>query len=301
MGASERSHPTTHLNLLKKCLMNYRLISLDVDGTLLDEQGGLTAENHSALLAARAMGVHIILNTGKPASSLDCLIDKLDIQDPAITLTGGLIVQRDAYKCWRVIKGHPIPLPALQSLARLFQDTPVTIFVNLVDRNLIFVGQNDQVASQNLMTLLNNTHFSPYEIVDHSPLIDPEIVSLPVYAVKVNSHDEKLLEFMYSRMRQAAIPGIQFHNSSVSTIDIHAADTSKMVALQYIASQLNISPSQVIALGDNETDLAAVQWAGYGAIMANGPSIVRARAPHIVPGNQESGVAHVLNQYLLKE
>jgi hydroxymethylpyrimidine pyrophosphatase-like HAD family hydrolase len=74
-----------------------------------------------------------------------------------------------------------------------------------------------------------------------------------------------------------------------------------MVALQYIASQLNISPSQVIALGDNETDLAAVQWAGYGAIMANGPSIVRARAPHIVPGNQESGVAHVLNQYLLKE
>jgi hydroxymethylpyrimidine pyrophosphatase-like HAD family hydrolase len=241
------------------------------------------------------------LNTGKPASSLDGLFDELEIQDPAITLTGGLIVQRDAQKRWRVIKGHPFPVPALQSLARLFQGTPVTIFVNLVDRNLIFLGQDDQVNNQNLITLLKNTHFSPYEIVDHSPLANPEILSLPVYAVKVNSHDEALLASMYSRMRQAAISGIQFHNSAVSTIDIHAADTSKMIALQYIASQLNIPPSQVIALGDNETDLAAVQWAGYGAIMANGPSIVRARAPHIVPGNQESGVAQVLNQYLFKE
>lgn len=281
--------------------MDYRLISLDVDGTLLDDQGNLPPENHSALLAARANGIHIILNTGKPASSLDPLIDQLGIQDPAITLTGGLIVQRDAQKCWQVIKGHPISLPALQSLAHLFQGTPLTLFVILVNRNLIFVDQNDQVTNHNLHTLLKKTNFPPYEMVDHSPLTDPEILAQPVYKVMLNSHDENLIDAMYSRMRQAAIPEIQFHISSFGTIDIHAVDTSKMIALQYIASQLNVPPSQVIALGDNETDLDVVQWAGYGAIMANGPFIVRARAPHIVPGNQECGVAHVVKQYLLKE
>ena len=281
--------------------MDYRLISIDVDGTLLDEKGDLPPENFSALWKAKRKGVHIILNTGKPASTLDGLIDILGIQDPAVTITGGLIVERDVQKHWRVVKGYPIPLSALKSLAQLFEGIPVTIFVLLVERNLIFSSPNDPLTNQNLPALLIKTHFSPYEMVDHNPLTDPEVFSQPVYGVKVYCVDENLIDRLYKKMRQADIFGIQFHHSSFGTIDIHSMDTSKMIALHYIACQYNIPPSQVIALGDNETDLAVVQWAGYGAILANGPSIVRARAPHIVPGNEECGVAHVVRKYLLEE
>lgn len=293
--------PISLNSFMKKCVMNYRLISLDVDGTLLNDQGNLLPANRSTLLAARAQGIHIILNTGKPACTLIPLIDQLDIHDPAITLTGGLIVQYDNQKNWQIIKGYPISPSALQLLAFLFQNIPLNLFVFLENRNLIYVNHHDSATNDYLKHLLEKTNFQPYEMLNYSPLLDADVLAQPVYKVMVNSNDENQIETLYAHMRRTEIPGIQFHISAFGTIDIHAQETSKMIAMQYIANQLRVPSTQVIALGDNETDLDVVCWAGFGAIMANGPDSIRVQAPHIAPANQEAGVAYIVNQYLLKE
>lgn len=280
--------------------MDYKIISLDVDGTLLTDQGILPNENRSALLAAKANGVHIILNTGKPADSLSTLFDQLDLHEPAITLTGGLIVQRDENDHWQVIKDYPISLSALQSLAELFQGTSLTLFVLLADRSLIHFDRHDPVTQQYLSTLLANTSFPQCEEFDRSPLLEAQVLTQPVYKVMLNTHDQQTINVMYERMRRANISGIEFKMSAKGTIDIHSDKTGKLNALQYVAGMMNVSASQVMAMGDNETDLDVIRWAGYGAIMANGPESVRLQAPHIAPGNQDCGVAHVVNRYLLK-
>ncbi len=281
--------------------MDYRLISLDVDGTLLDDQGNLPEANRTALLKAKTDGVHIILNTGKPASTLTSLIDQLEIGDPAITLTGGLIMQRTARDQWQVIKRYPISQMALQSLVPFFTIIPLALFVLTENRNIIYFYGSDPSFNTYMKSLLRKTNFQPAEFFDHPPLTDPQVLDQQIEKVMVISNDEQKIASLYSAMRSAHIPGIEFHISAFATIDIHAAETSKKVALEYVASLLDISASQVLALGDNETDLDVIQWAGFGAIMANGPRVIKEQAPHIAPSNQAAGVAQIINQYLLKE
>jgi Cof subfamily protein (haloacid dehalogenase superfamily) len=281
--------------------MDYQIISLDVDGTLLNDQGNLPVANQSALLKAQVQGAHIILNTGKPISTLESLINQLDIHDPVITLTGGLIAQRDAQNQWETIKRYPIPTHSLQLLFSIFQDIPMALFVLSENRNIIYINRFDTVFNEYLRTILQRTSFQPVELFDHPPLMDPEVLAQPIEKVMVISDNEESINALYAQMRTAKIPGIEFHISAFATIDIHAVETSKKIALQYIADQLGVPSTQVLALGDNETDLDVVRWAGFGAIMANGPHSVKIQAPHIAPGNQEAGVAHIINKFLLKE
>lgn len=281
--------------------MDYRIISLDVDGTLLNDEGILPEANRSALLKAKTRGAHIILNTGKPASTLNPLIEQLEIHDPVVTLTGGLITQRIAPDHWQVIKRYPISQISLQLLASFIKIPPLAVFALSENRNLIYYYGSNAAFETYMRALLQMTNFQPLETVRHLPLANAEVLRQPIEKVMLISNDEQKIATLYSEMRQAKIPGIEFHISAYATIDIHAVETSKKIALQYIVNQLGVSSSQVLALGDNETDLDVVKWAGFGAIMANGPHAIKMQAPYIAPSNQEAGVAQIINQYLLKE
>jgi hypothetical protein len=76
-------------------------------------------------------------------------------------------------------------------------------------------------------------------------------------------------------------------------------EAEKATALALVAKELGIPADEVIAMGDSESDLAMLRWAGLGIAMRNSPDIVRKEALHIAPSNDEDGVAWAIIRFLL--
>jgi Cof subfamily protein (haloacid dehalogenase superfamily) len=277
------------------------MISLDIDGTLLDDQGGLPLANLQAIQAAKAKGAFIILNTGKPAHTFARLMDQLHIADAAIALTGGMIVQKIAENGWKVLKGFPIHPDDVAAIAQILRGSKATVFAFSAWKSTIYVPRKNQEAWNVFQALMKKTNFEPFELVDHTPLTDPAITGEPIYKICINSYNEPEINDIYDRLQQANITGINFALSAFATIDIHAAKTSKQIALEYLANYYDVPRSQVMAFGDHETDLDVIRWAGFGAVMANAPDYIKKQAPFIAPSNEDCGVAYVINKFLVME
>lgn len=87
--------------------------------------------------------------------------------------------------------------------------------------------------------------------------------------------------------------------SCTRTIDISPRPSGKLQAIQFLCGLYDLDPENVMALGDYETDLEVICWAGVGAVMANAPDFVRAKAPLLAPDNDQAGVATMIEEYVL--
>jgi hydroxymethylpyrimidine pyrophosphatase-like HAD family hydrolase len=79
-------------------------------------------------------------------------------------------------------------------------------------------------------------------------------------------------------------------------VDVKA---SKAIAMEQIGNHYGIKQSQMIAVGDGFNDLSMIEYAGLGVAMANAPEEVKKRADYITLSNEEDGVAHVINKFIL--
>jgi HAD superfamily hydrolase (TIGR01484 family) len=76
-------------------------------------------------------------------------------------------------------------------------------------------------------------------------------------------------------------------------------DADKAKALEIACGELGVGRESVIAMGDSESDLAMLSWAGLGIAMKNSPDEVRKAALHVAPSNDEDGVAWAARRFLL--
>ena len=88
-------------------------------------------------------------------------------------------------------------------------------------------------------------------------------------------------------------------NSEVNYLEILASGVSKGSALHYLATHLNMSVDEVIAIGDNRNDVEMIREAGLGVAVANAHPDVKQVADMITDSNDDDGVAKVIEQYFL--
>jgi Cof subfamily protein (haloacid dehalogenase superfamily) len=277
-----------------------KLISLDIDGTLLDNQGELPAANLKAIRSARERGIHIILNSGKPFSAISNLVNDLGIDDPVISLTGGLIYAKDTHGDWLVLDSYPLPEASFAEIHQIVNSLPLSIFFFTRQTSYIYHLKKDQSYLQRFDELLMRNTVPEYTLLVKSPLLDCKHLDLPVYKIMFYSDIEKEIWAVYDALNQLRYPGLVVEGSSRDTVDIHLAQTGKRQAIQSICNRFQIDRSEVMALGDHESDYDLIQWAGVGAVMANAKLFLKTDAPLIAPSNEEGGVAIMIQKYALK-
>jgi hydroxymethylpyrimidine pyrophosphatase-like HAD family hydrolase len=76
-------------------------------------------------------------------------------------------------------------------------------------------------------------------------------------------------------------------------------EADKGTALEMVCNELGVAREGVIAIGDSESDLGMLSWAGLGIAMKNSPDEVRKAALHVAPSNDEDGVAWAVRRFLL--
>lgn len=282
-------------NLAKKIggkLMNYRLIAIDMDGTLLSNRDKISERNRKALLDAMDNGIHIVLTTGRIYKSALYYYKQIGLKSPIIACNGAVIASSEG----DIILEKFIEDKVLEKIIDLAEENDM--YYHFYDRdNFYYKTSREEFANyygyyeKNYVKQdIKLVRFkNPWEIVDLSS-------SRYHKAVFIDDDPDRLLKF---RRKLEAINGISVSKSWHNNIEVMNEEVSKGNAVRFLAELLNIDSSKVVAIGDNENDVSMFKIAGLSIAMENGDDIAKKQADVITDSNDEDGVAKAIEKYVL--
>lgn len=268
----------------------YKLLALDLDGTLLNEKKEISAKNKETLKKAQGQGCQIVLTTGRPLKAVSPYVENLELFGPneyAITFNGGL-VQRIA--TGEILGKTVLEFSDIQKVYPIFKDLDLPLSVLSEGRVLEFAtSKNHPSIYPQLNPLLT------YENVTLEDLDPTAIYNKLVSATEAEVLDEKI-PFIPTDLKEKF--GIM--KSRTCLLEILPKEVSKARGLELLGERLGISLLEMMAFGDEENDLSMIEACGLGVVMANGSDKVKEAADFITLSNEEDGVAYAIEKFILK-
>lgn len=270
----------------------FKLAVFDLDGTLLDKDHNISDANVAAIDALKARGVKIMIATGRPDMLVKEYVKRLNIETPVISCNGAVV--RNPFKK-TVLLNKLIEKDYVKEIIEICQH-----------QGHIYMAYSDGaiVTTDNYRTqyFLERNKTLDEDCRGNFVLEeDPAYISqtYPVNKILVIERDEDKYKGLHETFKKfKALSKVQ---SSKGFYDIMPDQTSKMNAIDHVIDHYNIDISQVVAFGDNYNDLAMLEHVGVAITMANGVQAVKAIADYISIDHNDSGVAHAINTYILKE
>ncbi|SFB41245.1 hypothetical protein SAMN05216312_107224 [Cohnella sp. OV330] len=261
--------------------MKFKLIALDVDGTLLNDDHELTPRVKQSVTAAAASGAEIVLCTGRGSASALSVLAQLGLSGTVITHNGASIVDGESRE---ILQESPIGLEEVERYLALCRERGIHFDLNTAFD--IYVEQlNEQTASMYARML------SEPILRSREDLYPERTVKISIFAPK---EDLDELESHWQDWRHE----LQTIRSGDYFIDLQHREASKGTALKQWAEKRGIPREQVLAIGNYFNDLGMLQYAGHGVAMDNSPPEVKAAADAVTASNNEDGVALVLEACL---
>lgn len=263
---------------------SYRLLVLDIDGTLLDDRNQITKHTLQALQDLQEKGFSITLATGRLYRDAFYFARRLALSSPLILLHGAFIQSYEG----EIMVERDLPPGIVSKLVNIARENRVSFQALCSDRLIL-----EQRTKWNDLYL----KYSPNK---------PEIVCVPDLA---RHRDDKIAQFSFlgegSKMLQmkellAKQLGdtVSIACSHPNLLEVVAPGVSKGSALKELSGMMNIPLSQTIAIGDNYNDRELLQTAGLGVAMGNAPREIKEIADYITKDNNHDGIAYFAAQFM---
>ncbi len=268
----------------------YKLLVVDIDGTLLGKNGTISAEDKGALAKACALGIPVSLSTGRVSQASLHIINQLSLNGYHIFSDGALVSNPK--------KGEEV---YIQPISKVVVRQAVE-FAHLNEVNLEFYSTTHYFAERESWSTDIRRRFFGIQptIVDFTNLWEQEriikgtlTISSPEERAKVDSFCLQFKSSLsFSWTKTPAYPEVDF-------VNVIALDVSKGKALEALASHLGISMSEIIAIGDGTNDISLLSSVGLAIAMDNAPDEVKAVADYITLDVDHSGLAAAVEKFLL--
>lgn len=273
-----------------------RVLALDIDGTLLDGRGELRPRTAKAIARAAASGIRPVLCTGRRYRRARPIAEMLDLVDPLVCNSGALIKgHHDGRTLWRA-DFDPLLTREVFALFRQ-HDEPAVGFSDRHPADFDFVVEQDTTG---------RPHFDEYvELNREHARVDPgwSLRGEPQFHVCAIGDRPKMLHLesaVVARLGGSVRTFVQRSPAYSGTMcEILRGDASKWAAILHLADLWGIAADEICAVGDDMNDLPMIAGAGFGVAMAHAPEVVRNAADHVTLGNDEDGVAVLIEDLLL--
>ncbi|AVF36455.1 sugar-phosphatase [Rahnella sikkimica] len=269
--------------------MAIELIAIDMDGTLLNPQHEVTPAVKKALSDARAKGVQIVLATGRPFIGVQRYLKELNLQQEGcycITNNGALVHNA---KDGSVIAEISLKIEDYHYFEKLARELGVH-FHALTKTDLYTANRHiSKFSVHESFTTGIPLQFCPAEEMDAS-LTFPKIMMID---------DPDVLDRAISQLPQEAKDRYTIMKSSPYFLEILDKRVNKGEGVKVLAEKLSIPRENVMTLGDQENDIAMLEYAGLGVAMGNALDSVKAVSQFVTKTNTEDGVAFAVNKFVL--
>lgn len=263
--------------------MAYRLIALDLDGTLLGPDGQIPDQHRRALKGARERGVEVTLVTARSWSSTAPIVQDLGLTAPVICFTGAATYSVTG----RLEHLQPVPQAALQRI--LAWSDAEGLSVRLYHPDGTVVQSGGWASYRNKI----GATFSPPDLERRglSGLADET-------AIQVLFLGDPSVETIVGRLPDLPEVTATAYDRGTAHARIHLFDrgVSKGAALERYCAQRGIPREAVIAMGDTLPDTSMVAWAGVGVAVGDSPAELRGTADLVIPSDDPAPVTTALEQ-----
>ncbi len=263
--------------------MAYKLIAVDIDGTLLNSESQLTERNRAAILRAVDKGVVFTVSTGRPMCGVESINRLFSVDLPFITFNGAEVVMGKSGR--KLFEQTLSPEDAGEIIAE-GQRCGMTMMI--WSGGMLFIeAVNDKTEDYKKISGVE-----PAVVEDFEDLIQRGITKILWYddITKIQRYQSELGARFAGR--------VNCHASRPMFLEFVDCKASKAIAMEKLGQHYGIRPSEMIAVGDGFNDLSMIEYAGLGVAMANAPQAVKDRADFITRSNDEDGVAHVIDQFI---
>ena len=267
--------------------MKYKLIAVDMDGTLLNDDKQISPKTVEAIKSAVSRGVLFTISTGRPIQGIDKYNKLLNLKAPLITYNGAMIVQSDTEE---VLYSQTLLQHDAMSILNIGMRLGITMCV-WANNKLYCNVFNEKV--EHYKSLSNVT---PVLIDDYEALAKSGITKVLWY----DSADA--ITNIQQQLREVSFDKVTYCTSQPIFLEFFNSDVSKAEAMKKIGDKYNISREEMIAIGDGYNDLPMIEYAGLGVAMVNAPDGVKQRAHYITHNsNNNDGIAEVINKFVLAD
>jgi Cof subfamily protein (haloacid dehalogenase superfamily) len=272
--------------------MNWKLLALDLDGTLLNSREEISEQNLKAICEASQAGVKVIIATGRSITSARRYIHALRTGDPSITYNGAIIHNGDSILRTLTIERDSI-YSTLSAIKELGQ--PALVYSNDEKRYL------DE--PENLIDgFYEFSKLSGIENVFVPDLLSERWEDVIRISVFTDEETTVMLEYELGNRLGDRVKTVKtyFPEWNFWIFEVLNPLCSKPTALQFLCDHFEIDPKESLAVGDNHNDIEMLRWAGMGIAMRNSLPDVARQADFVTErNNDEHGVAEVINRYIL--
>lgn len=268
----------------------YKLIAIDMDGTLLNDQHHVTPGVKEALQQAKAEGATVVLCTGRPLGGVTRYLLELELttEDDYVIAYNGALVQNTHTN--ENVVSLTLGYQDLLDLSNVAADlqTPMHFF----DQQKLYTFDKD---------------VSPYTVyesyVTQVPLsfrtkdeFDEDIVLPKIMFIDDPEKLEKTKASIPNHIKER----YEMVQSAPFFLEILHKEASKGNAVKHLAEKLGIAQEEVMCIGDNGNDLSMIQYAGCGVAMENAIPALKEAADFITKSNNEDGVAYAIQTKMRK-
>jgi len=276
--------------------MHYRLLALDVDGTLLDPHGTLRPAVHQAVTATKQRGLHVTLCTGRRFRTALPIAQTLELEHPLIVHNGALVKDpASGDTLQQRYMPHDVYHQGLALLRRL--STPM-VYIDAFHEHVDILTESIEQAHPLQRAYLqdNLEHCHIVTDIDTPPLQGVVMMSIMADEPSLHTLRAQIVAALGERVR-VNILASKIYGGHILEI-LHPA-VSKWQALQQLAARMGIAPEAIVAVGDDHNDLEMIRHAGLGIAMGNAPPAVQAVADYVTGSNAEDGLTQALAHFVL--
>lgn len=291
----------------------YKLVAIDLDGTLLNSLGEVTENTKNVLIEAKEKGIEIVLASGRPISSTKSLAVEIGLDNYIISGNGAVVYD---------IKNEQIVYDKFLTKDQVFNVIDVceanSIFYNIytedevitksLNYNVLFYHKENVKKIEEKRTHINvvsnvkeyiensgATRFLKITVCDESKMIFNGIIRK---LKEIGGLDILNVEHMSRKRFKLGTEevSIEYHYTEITNENVN-----KWTAIEYLINKLNIDRTEVVAIGDNINDKEMIENSGLGIVMGNSNPLMKEIGNIIVADNNSEGVYEAFDKYILKK
>ena len=277
--------------------MDIKMLGFDMDGTLLDSHSEFPERNCRVLRECERRGIRLVFCSGRNFETLRAFARRVGV-NPILAAANGARIDAS------------IDGPTL--LERAYDDAhSEAVYRAMLAAKIYFIaftrGHSYMTHAEYRVGRhcrhVKATTDEPIDGLPYEQVVDDERARLegtvhPYKYVACGVMNDPRFEIIDERIRHL---GMSVSSSAGDNMEVMMPGVDKGSAMRWIAEREGIPASQVMVFGDHTNDAPMLRYAGWPVVMANGADEVKPLARIIAPGNDEAGVAQVIERYVLGE
>ena len=287
----------------------YKLVVIDLDGTMLNSYGVVTNETKEVIKKVEKQGVEVVIASGRPIDSIKEIAKEIESKNYFIAGNGAIIYD---IKNDEIIYEKTLSKEKVLEIIKICEENSISyniyteneILATSLKYNVLYYHKENLKKEESKKTKINlvknmyeyiknkeDVKFLKITICDESKAVFNSIIR-KIKEIK----DIEVLEISHMS-RKTIKQGTEEFEISYYYTEISAGDVDKWNAIEFLMEKLKMKIEEIMTIGDNLNDRKMIENAGLGVAMGQSTPAILELADEVTSSNDEEGISKILQKY----